>query len=582
MTNKRAHFFKRRRLIGGLAGLIVLAAALALGWRGQGPVWNTLWWLTGEETALAQVRGLVEYLGNFIRPQPDTAPDVPIQHMDTSPYGINTFLQNEVEPAKRERQAQMIAEAGFKWIRQQFPWEDIEIHGRGDFEDRRNVDAVGIISAWDKYDNIVALAENYGLNILARLDNPPAWTHVQNPDIGSSAPPDDLQDFVNYAVAVAERYKGRLHYYQIWNEPNIYPEWGNQPVSPEAYTDLLCRTYNALKTVDPTIVVVSGPLSPTVSLAAENLNDFIFLQRMYDAGAGACFDVMSAQGYGFYSGPTDRRLRPMTLTYARHLYIRDIMAANGDAHKPIWLSEAAWNAQPEDPNIVQVQYGNFGIVTEEQAARYMPLAYRRAQEEWPWVGVIFYWFFKHEDDSRKNQAHYYFRMAEPDFTPLPVYDSMKTYITSQTPVLYPGVHQGESWRVQADGRLLAAPNAQFGTALETREARFTAEGTLVILRWRGAGEVLNVEIDGQNAAIGGHCTRPFGEGDWHETILCSALTPTRHTFRITPVVDEPFLLDAIIVADRTYQNIAPLAGGAAVLIGMLLFVIFSALRERRK
>ena len=52
-------------------------------------------------------------------------------------------------------------------------------------------------------------------------------------------------------MAVAERYQGRIHYYQIWNEPNIYPEWGEQTVNPEAYTELLCRTYAALKAVDP-------------------------------------------------------------------------------------------------------------------------------------------------------------------------------------------------------------------------------------------------------------------------------------------------------------------------------------------
>jgi len=119
---------------------------------------------------------------------------------------------------------------------------------------------------------------------------------------------------------VAERYRGRIRYYQIWNEPNIYPEWGEQAVSPEGYTELLCRAHDALKAVDPNIVVISGPLSPTVSLTDRNLNDFIFLVRMYEAGAGRCFDVMSAQGYGFYSGPTDRRMRPFTLTYARHLY----------------------------------------------------------------------------------------------------------------------------------------------------------------------------------------------------------------------------------------------------------------------
>ncbi len=56
-------------------------------------------------------------------------------------------------------------------------------------------------------------------------------------------PPADFQDFVDYAVAVAERYQGRIQYYQVWNEPNLYPEWGDQTVNAEAYTDLLCRTY---------------------------------------------------------------------------------------------------------------------------------------------------------------------------------------------------------------------------------------------------------------------------------------------------------------------------------------------------
>lgn len=550
---------KRRWLAGGFAVFIVLAVLLALDLRSRGLVWNGLWSLTGEETPLAQLRGFVEYLGNFTRPQPNTAPDVPIQHVEMSPYGVNTFLQTEVEPAKRERQVQMIADAGFKWIRQQFPWEDIEIHGRGDFDDRRNVDAIGVVSAWDKYDNIVDLAEQYDLTIMARLDNPPSWTHA-NPDIGSSAPPDDVQDFVNYAVAVAERYKGRLSYYQIWNEPNIYPEWGNQPVNPEAYTELLCRTYTALKAVDPAIVVISGPLSPTVSLTPENLNDFIFLQRMYDAGAGNCFDVMSAQGYGFYSGPTDRRLRSTTLTYARHIYIRDIMVANGDAHKPIWISEAAWNAQPEDPAIVQIQYGNFGIVSEQQAARYMPLAYQRAQEEWPWVGVIFYWFFKHEDDSRQNQAWYYFRMVEPDFTPLPVYDSMKQYITSQRPVLYPGVHQVESWGLGLSQEAERVPDqsAQFGEAVRTDTVAFVAYGTDFILRYK-----------------------PTDDGAWQQTFYSHSLITSKIDTQLGETGDN-LVFDSITVIDRTYQNIAPLAGGAAVLIGMTLYVIITALRERRK
>jgi polysaccharide biosynthesis protein PslG len=420
-----------RKLVVAFIAIFALAVLFALDLANHGLAWRTFWSLTGEETPLGQIQGIVEWLGNFTRSQPQTAADIPVQHTGLNPYGINTFLEQEVEPEKRERILQMVSDAGFHWIRQQFPWEDIEIHGRGDFEDRRNVEVTGVISAWDKYDQIVDLAEQYGIEIHARLDNPPAWTHA-DPAIGSFAPPDDLQDFVNYATAVAERYKGRIRYYQVWNEPNIYPEWGEQFIDPEAYTELLCRTYSALKAVDPEIVVVSGALAPTVSLSGRDLNDFVFLQRMYDAGAGECFDILAVQGYGLNSGPTDQRMRPTTVNFARNLYIRDLMVANGDSHKPIWISEAAWNPMDDIPGDI-ADRENYGSVTHEQAARYMPLAYQRAQEEWPWVGVIFYWFFKRPSDAEINQSWYYFRMVEPDFTPLPVYESMKNYIASQQP-----------------------------------------------------------------------------------------------------------------------------------------------------
>ena len=42
--------------------------------------------------------------------------------------------------------------------------------------------------------------------------------------------------------------------------------------------------------------------------------------------------------------PADQRLRATSVNIARHTYYRDIMTRNGDAHKPVWISEAAWNA----------------------------------------------------------------------------------------------------------------------------------------------------------------------------------------------------------------------------------------------
>jgi hypothetical protein len=176
--------------------------------------------------------------------------------------------------------------------------------------------------------------------------------------------------------------------------------------------------------------VISATLAQTVELSETNLSDFVFLQRMYNAGAGKCFDILGAQGYGLFSGPTDRRMRLTTVNFSHVLWLRDLMIANGDADKPIWIGEVGWNPVPDEttaPGITdRLKYGQ---VTEEQAARYAVEAYQRARDEWPFVGVLCYWYFKPADDHNKNQSWYYFRMVDPDFTPHPVYDAIKVYAT---------------------------------------------------------------------------------------------------------------------------------------------------------
>lgn len=589
-----------RTLIFSAAAAVILAALLAADLAFQGLAYQFFWSQTGEETPLEQLNGMVDWLGNLTRPQLRLDPMAPVAQVHHPPYGINTFLEQEVEPEKRERIFQMITEAGFTWIRQQFPWEDIEIHGRGDFEDRRNdVTGDGVIdaiSAWDKYDMIVDLAEAYDVRILARLDNPPAWSHA-DPGIGAFAPPDDIQDFVNFAAAVAERYRGRITHYQIWNEPNIYPEWGEQPVDPAAYSEMLCRVYDALKAIDPQIIVISASLSPTIALSERNLNEFIYLQRMYEAGA--CFDVMGTQGYGFNSGPTDRRLSPFRLNYGRHLYLRDLMIANGDSARPIWITEAAWNPidSPEVPPDV-IGRENFGVVTREQAARYMPLAYQRAESEWPWVGPVFYWFFKRAADFEQGQSFYYFRMVEPDFTPLPIYDAMREHIAAAPRWLYPGVHQAEHWAVELtntggepvadhESALVEIAGAQFGTAILAGGADVMAYGTGLTLRWQGAAPLaIQIVPEGESSAqaLTVEVEAAAAPSGWTETYIdFDTLTARAFRLRFSPPTDDrAFFFDSITVVDRTTLNLFPyiaLAAGAAL---MLLGVIGSALWARRR
>jgi hypothetical protein len=400
-----------------IAGLLLLLIGL---WPNAGSLYD----LTGEEELPGQLRGSVQWMYSAIRPQPRQAEDAQITWQIETPFGMNTFLEQEVLIEVRAQTLKMLGDAGFRYIRQQFPWEDIEIHGKGDFTDRRN-DPEGI-DAWAKYDNIVQLAEENGIEIIARLDNPPSWTRALTDTIGTHAPPDNFDNYGDFVEEVVSRYKDKIRYFQIWNEPNIYPEWGEQNVDPETFTQLLCAGYDRAKAANPEAVIIAGALSPTVALDGRDLNDLIYLQRLYKSGAGECFDILSAQGYGLWSGPTDQRLRPTVINYPHVLLIRDFMVQYGDEEKPIWISEAGWNNVPEqmdDP---------YGRVTSDQQARYAVQAYQRAQRDWPWAGVINYWFFKRATDLETDQPSYYFRLLEPDFKQTQAWIDLSDYTRSDS------------------------------------------------------------------------------------------------------------------------------------------------------
>jgi hypothetical protein len=545
----------------GAIGLVVLGADLAF----KGVIYDYLWSVTGETAPHKQLLGYTQYLVSLTRDQPETDPYAPIPYTDVSPFGVNTFLEQEVELDKRERQVQMIADAGFKWIRQQFPWEDIEIDAKGDFTDRRHVELYGAISAWDKYDNIVDLAEQYDLDIIARLNGPmPPWSLAEGVT-NSMTPPDDIQDYVDYAATVADRYAGRIHYYQVWNEPNLYPEWGDQTVNAEAYTDLLCRTYAALKAVDPDNVVITGALGPTIDLSGRNAYDLLYLQRMYQAGAGDCFDILSVQGYGLWSGPTDHRLRQVTINFQRHLWIRDMMVANGDAHKPIWISEAGWNPVPDDPSIANLD--RYGMVTMDQAAEWAPMAYQRALEEWPWIGVINWWYFKPADEREIDQSQYYFRLVEPDFTPTPVYDSLKAYITAAQPkIIGAGRHM-----IGDTGGDTGHDSAR--VVVETEGATvhyiFRVKGTRVALCYSAASDPFEIGV----SVDGGADRAVMIPGD---TVGCvtvaddlgGVLHDEPHTVVLSTYGQRTSVLDSIVVVDDGWRRRLPwiLTGMVALLM----------------
>jgi len=299
--------------------------------------------------------------------------------------------------------------------------------------------------------------------------------------------------------------------------------------------------------------VVTGAIGPTVDLSGRNAYDLLYVQRMYQAGAGDCFDVLSVQGYGLWSGPTDRRLRQVTVNFQRHLWLRDIMIANGDAQKPIWISEAGWNPVPDDPNIAELN--RYGRVSEQQAAEWAPLAYARAIREWPWLGPTFWWYFKRADTSEQGQSWYYFRLLEPDFTPTPTWEALRAYITNGKPKTL-GAGRHGVWR---------------GTP------QIGADGTLT-LRVRGTGVGLCFAESGTaRTQIDERVPRTFGVAAGTCVWLARDLSGGDHTVKISGASPE-----SVLVLDWRWRHALPWLLSGLVAASMMLGVGVAMWHARRR
>jgi GH35 family endo-1,4-beta-xylanase len=256
----------------------------------------------------------------------------------------------------------------FDTIVQVFPWREVE-----PTQDQFH---------WEATDQIVAGAEYYGLDLVVRLDQHPAW--ASEVDLALNAPPEKLADYRDFVQRVATRYQGRVRAYIIWNEPNLAIEWGGQSPDPVAFTELLRVGYEAVKAGDPAALVVAAGLAPTNSNDIQGMDDRLFLREMYRAGASAYFDVLGAHPYSFGQAPGVPESDNNHPAFRRLAELREIMVEKGDRHKPIWITEMGWTIDPP-PEQADIQ------VSLEQQAEYLADALDIIRQEWPWVELITVW-----------------------------------------------------------------------------------------------------------------------------------------------------------------------------------------------
>ncbi len=414
-------------------------------------------------------------------------PDAPAVPRAGGPQlGVNLYnIQFEPDPAVVTRTLALARAMGASHVRLQMPWDDVEIHARGDFEDRRNEPPR---DAWAKYDWIIAETTRLGLQPIVRVDRAPAWSRPRGDaepayqagraeNGNSTGPPDDYADFARFMGAAAARYQGRVRYWQLWNEPNLAYEWGWRLPEPERFVTLLAAAAQAVRTADPQARVLFPSLSPTDGLEPRiaPMTELEYLERVYAAGGAAYFDIMSAQAYGLGQPPDEHRyVRPRPLwrrpidtriDVSRVVLLREVMERNGDAATPVWIGEFGYVA--DAPTIPPERRRTWGEpVAEDLRAAYTVGQLERARREWPWIGVMNVWFLRwggYQEPDPQDPTQY-FALVSRDWAPLPTYNALRDW--AATPATAgPGAHswshpavaaQGAgAWQIRFDGNALS-------------------------------------------------------------------------------------------------------------------------------
>ena len=345
--------------------------------------------------------------------------------MNSPEYGMQAFLWWRSETAHRD--LGLIRDAGFTWVKQSFAWREIEGAAKGHFD-------------WSRADRVVQQVNEFGLDLIARVDRQPQWAGGGYPQNG---PPNNYQDYADFLYAMASRYKGRIRAYQVWNEPNLNiagrSEWGGRPPNPAEYTALLRVAYQAIKRADPNAMVISAGLSPTSRWDDQAMPDEEFLKGMYAAGAKPYFDVFGAHGAGYKVPPEtdpavvardpalnnndpspEERKRIYCFRHVEDL--RRVMVENGDGDKQIALLEFGWTSDEVHPDYAWLR------VTEEQKGDYLVRAYQYARQHWsPWIGVMSL-IYMPDPEWTRDKEEYWWAIIEPSYPELklrPAYVALK-------------------------------------------------------------------------------------------------------------------------------------------------------------
>jgi polysaccharide biosynthesis protein PslG len=323
---------------------------------------------------------------------------------DKTQVCVHTRLIDEVYEWKIQRSLQMVREMGANTIVEFFPWA----YAEGE---------KGIFN-WASFDVIVKHARNQGLQIIARVGLVPEWARPsknQNTTL-NYLPDESFDEFANFVTAFAARYAGVIDRIIIWNEPNLAFEWGYRPVDPAGYMQLLKAVYAPVHAANPSVIILAAPLAPTLEPTGSpnGLDDLLYLEGLYKAGASPYFDALAMHTYGF-TEPPEAAPAPNTLNFRRAELLHDIMLRYDDPEKPVYITESGWNDNPRWTKAVR----------PSQRVAYTVNAFRWTEENWSWLDKLCIWVLRYPANTRSYPDN--FTLITPDFQPTPIYYAIQAY-----------------------------------------------------------------------------------------------------------------------------------------------------------
>ena len=309
----------------------------------------------------------------------------------------------------------------FNWVKQQIEWFRFE-------------PVKGQIN-WGPMDQIVNAANAKGIKVLFSIVKAPRWARPPNTDFSVEGPPANPQDYADFVRAVASRYCGTsMQAIEVWNEQNLHYEWGNEPIDPARYMQLLKLAYQAIKQACPSMIVVSGALTPTGAPPPWAMDDFAYLEAMYKNGLRQYSDAIGAHPSGYnvppdatgchphvqtFRGPCDNPHHSWSFRQTMEGY-RRIMVKYGDSAKRIWPTEFGWASSPNPVKGYEYAADN----TLEEQAQFTVRAYQM-MKQWGWVGVAFLWNLNFKVVAPGSEQAQW-GIVDENWNPLPTYIALKT------------------------------------------------------------------------------------------------------------------------------------------------------------